>query len=137
MANYFDLILQNPGLNHITIKIFQYMDIESLFQCVHVSPDWFQFIKENKIIWQQLHMACRFGNLDILRSFLKDPAININIQYKDGRTPLLLVLAHDHLEIVKALVYNPSIEFNKLITKMMVEFSFPRRRIKQKNKQQK
>ena len=52
MANYFDWILHNPGLNHISLKIFHKLDIESLLDCAQVSTDWLQFIKENAIFHQ-------------------------------------------------------------------------------------
>ena len=46
MANYFDFILDNPGLNHISIQIFENIDLEALSKCIDVSEKWHQFIIE-------------------------------------------------------------------------------------------
>ena len=65
MANSFDSILQNPGLNHITIKVFESLDFDSLIICVQVSPDWQQFIKENEkdLASKIQYMVTRFYTL--------------------------------------------------------------------------
>ena len=121
MANYFELILQNSGLNHITIKIFQNLDIDSLLNCAEVSPDWLQFIQENEVIWQQhfttefpLHEACKLGDLQKVKLLI---TIGININAKDtyDRTPLEIIIKwvrKPNLNIVEYLLTQPSIDIN-------------------------
>ena len=118
MANDLDSFVRNPGLDHISLQIFQDLDVESLLNCAQVSPDWLQFIKENEIIWQQkfskefpLHKACESGDQNKVKLLIAI-GVDVNLQVGRGRTPLHLACLSGHLDIVESLLKNPSININ-------------------------
>ena len=124
MENYFNLILQNRGLNHITIKIFKYLDSISLYICFDVSRLWLQFIKENKTIWRQhilvdetkgcgwlLHNACYYGHPLIVKLLIR-LGFDVNIPNQYDETPLICAMYKGHLEIIKILLFSGKVDVN-------------------------
>ena len=118
MESYFDWILQNPGLNHITIKIFEILDVISLDNCLEVSQQWFKFIIKNTSIWNQhasmhfpLHNACLLGHVTKVK-LLIELDYDINATNKDGKTPLYLACKQNHVKVVKFLCQQPRIVVN-------------------------
>ena len=94
------------------------MDIESLVNCIAVSPNWLRFIKEHEIIWQQyfseefpLHEACKAGNQNKVKLLIAIVS-DINLQDSHGRTPLHWACVEGHLHIVEYLLENPFIDIN-------------------------
>ena len=49
--NYLDSFIQNFGLQHIAIKVFSYLDFETLQNSKLVSKEWNEFIEDTKPIW--------------------------------------------------------------------------------------
>ena len=96
MANHFDWILQRPGLNHVAIKIFESLDMNSLDNSLGVSKQWFEFIKETESIWKPhisqdhiFHKVCSSGYLNIVK-LLIDLGFDINASDEKGETPLII-----------------------------------------------
>ena len=48
-----DFITKNPGLKHISEKIFMNLDYEDLMICGEVNQSWKQILKNNPIFWLQ------------------------------------------------------------------------------------
>ena len=118
MESNFDWILQNPGLNHVTIKIFGDLDINSLFSCLDVSEQWCKFIKENRSLWEPhvlhgfpLHYACISGHVNVVK-LLFELGIDVNAIDGEDDTPLILACTHNRLKIVKLLCQHPNIDIN-------------------------
>ena len=117
MDSYFDWILQNPGLNHLTIKIFGLLDLKSFDNCLIVSKYWYQFIKENRNLWKVLsqkfpmHDACYSGYVNIVKLFIE---LNEDINARDARgsTPLVLACWGNQLKVVKLLCKQSKINVN-------------------------
>ena len=117
MDSFFDWILQNPGLNHLTIKIFGFLDLKSFDNCLKVSKQWYQFIKENRNQWKRfsyrwlLHNACYSGYANIVK-LLIELDYNINAPDANGVTPLSLACLGNHVEVVKLLCKQSNINVN-------------------------
>ena len=115
MANYFDFILQNCGLSHITVKIFKELELEDLAECVEVSEPWCQFINENISITEHknasLHHACSSGNVKLAK-FLLNIGFNVNVRDQYNYTPLHVACMLGCDEIVELLCKQPSIDVN-------------------------
>ena len=125
MESYFDWILQNSGLNHITIKIFKILDSKSLDKCLAVSGQWYQFIKQNESIWQQnltiwkpyvstdlpLHKACTAGHVNMVK-LLIDVGFDLNGTNEYGKTPLYLACANKNNKVAKLLCQQPKFNVN-------------------------
>ena len=93
MENHFNYILECPGLNHIAIKIFSFVDLPSLFNCLIVSKLWHHFIMEQRRVWNgklenirkgianNLHLRTKFPyerrNPERIRSLEKKSISNI------------------------------------------------------------
>ena len=106
MANYFEWILQNPGLNHITFKIFGNLNIDSLEKCLQVSNQWNQFIKENESIWNKyvpkqlpIHYAYNLGHVKIVK-LLIEIGMDVNAKDAKGKTPLMLACSARNVKLV-------------------------------------
>ena len=120
MANYFDWILQNPGLNHISIKIFENLDIvASLESCLQVSQQWNQFIKENESIWRKhltksfpLHHACRLGHVYIVK-LLIEMGFDVNARDTKVGTPLSIACKTRNVKLAMLLCQQPKIDVNE------------------------
>ena len=81
-----ETLVQNPGLDHIAIEIFAFLDPKSLAQCALVSKSWNNLICNHKIWWiaQLLHLKellklpreSRFRNrnecTDLINTFVKN-----------------------------------------------------------------
>lgn len=67
-----------------------------------------------------LHVACRDGLLEVIRTLLKKDNIEVNTENEESRTPLTLAAEYGHLEIVKLLVRRPEIDIHTLWQAMMV-----------------
>ena len=46
-----DQIIKNPGLDHIALKIFGFLNGKSLSKCLQVSYFWRHFIQSNRLLW--------------------------------------------------------------------------------------
>ena len=63
---------------------------------------------------QQLWDACTSENLELVKHFAKDPAIDVNwADPKDNRTALYIACLHGHLFAVELLLKSPNIDVNK------------------------
>ena len=51
-----NLVLNNYGLQHIAIKVFSKLDLQSLLNCQLTCYQWYQFIKDNKQIWKSIFL---------------------------------------------------------------------------------
>ena len=115
MESYFDMILQNPGLNHLTTMIFGNLDTNSLFNCLEVSDQWYQFIKENRRLWKQhdfpLHRACISGHFNAVK-LLIELGFDVNARNGEKEPPLLLACIHKRLKVTKLLCQHPNIDVN-------------------------
>ena len=118
MANYLNSILENPGLDHIAVEIFQNLDIEALAESIKVSKQWCRFIKENKAIWASkfpkkfpLHDACITGNTMEV-NLLLTLGFDINAKDKEGETPLNQACQNQNVQIVEILCKQPGIDVN-------------------------
>ena len=49
-----DELVHNPGLEHIALHIFKYLDPKSVGQCRAVSKGWKSFIDNDKFWWMQI-----------------------------------------------------------------------------------
>ena len=63
-----DTLVQNPGLDHLAIDIFAFLDPKSLAQCALVSKSWKNFICSHKMWW--------IAKLSHLKGLLKLPRIS-------------------------------------------------------------
>ena len=118
MESSFDWILQNPGLNHLTIKIFKLLDINSLGFCLVVSKQWHQFIKENETIWKAhvstelpLHDVCNSGYVNMVKLFI-DLNYDINAKNRLDQTPLYLACQQNQVKLVELLCQQPGVDVN-------------------------
>ena len=115
MTNYFDFILQSPGLNHIGVQIFKQLDLQALAECAEVSQQFHQFIKENISITDHenvsLRIACTNGNVKIVKLLL-DQGFDVNIRNNLGETPLQCACKNGHDQVVALLCQQPSIDVN-------------------------
>ena len=46
-----DYIVRNPGLEHVALQIFAFLDAKNLAKCFQVSRFWHHFIASNRTIW--------------------------------------------------------------------------------------
>ena len=118
MENYFDLILENPGLNHITIKIFENLDLPALLESMEVSRTWNKFIIENNIFTKMLdsinfplHNACINGHVKVVKLLLAK-GFDGNVKDEHNETPLNYAIQYQNVEIVEILSKQPSINVN-------------------------
>ena len=118
MDSYFNWILQNPGLNHLTVLIFEFLDTASLNKCLKVSQLWNQFIKQNTSIWKRhlakespLHNAISSGQINMVELLL-DLGFDVNGLNGEGQTPLSIACSHNRLTLVKLLCQHPKIDVN-------------------------
>ena len=63
-----DEIIHNPGLQHIAVEIFKFLDPASLGICRSVSKDWRDFIDDDRTCWQKLIQSTKIWKM--CRSFL-------------------------------------------------------------------
>ena len=101
MANYFDWVLQRPGLHHLAIEIFEYLDIESVAKCLQVSEKWYQFMKAIKSLWKEqllktfpLNNACAYGHIGMVK-LLIEYGFDVNAGNEVRNTPLYYILHHN------------------------------------------
>jgi len=59
-----------------------------------------------------LHIACRWGDADIVRYLVTDQRCNPNITNTSNCTPLLIASKHAHLDVAKVLVSRKDCDFN-------------------------
>jgi ankyrin repeat protein len=61
-----------------------------------------------------LHVACQYGNQDVVQVLLKDQAVDVNQPLQDSNlTPLFLACRHGHKQTVTLLLQNDRIDVNK------------------------
>ena len=119
MENYFDSILDNPGLDHITISIFESLDFPALLESMDVSSKWHQFIIENNLLTKKLdnlerytlHNACINGHTKVVKLLLAK-GFNGNAKDKDRDTPLNHACRNQNVDIVEILSKDSSINVN-------------------------
>ena len=63
-----------------------------------------------------LHVACRQGNLDIVRFLAIERRCEVNIQNKNRETPLHIACDRGHFGIFKVLVVERHCKMNWLLT---------------------
>jgi uncharacterized protein len=57
--------------------------------------------------WTALHIAARSGNLDIVRTLLAFPLVDVNIKNKWKSTPLMIAAGSGNLPVVELLLRHP------------------------------
>ena len=64
------------------------------------------------ILYTPLHIACRYGHLDIVKFLVSVSSVDVNSKDSDGYTPLHTACRYDQLDIVKCLVSVSSVDVN-------------------------
>ena len=75
MESRLNLYMDNPGLEHIVMEIFSYLDYKSLTNCQLVSHRWKKFIKESKPIWRAQVNKTKFR---VLKNYTHIWRANVN-----------------------------------------------------------
>ena len=93
------------NLPHIALKIFDYLDQNSLRQSRQVSRNWKSFVDQDTLLWSRIpawkyKKAAKEGQLNIIGNMLRYSE-DKNPRDKDGWTPLHTAACYGQLEIVQ------------------------------------
>ena len=60
-----DLLVTNPGLDHISRQILRLLDAPTIQKCRCVSKSWYNLIENDKILWISLYASLHFSTLKV------------------------------------------------------------------------
>ena len=132
--DYLNHWITNPGLQHLALKIFMYLDLKSVVQSRKVCQFWFksQLILNLEIGLTiqncgrvPLHLACRsYEALEYVLQNAKTYGIDFNTKDYTGNTLLHNACKHRNLRIVQ-LILNYSIKRNINLNPINKKFQTP------------
>ena len=60
-----------------------------------------------------LHIACQFGQLDVVRMLLSTDGVDVNQAIDDGSTPLLIVCQKCQVDVMRVLLNTTRVDVNQ------------------------
>ncbi len=94
----------------MAMGIYQYIhyDINKMYERVKERHD-------GKLISSgitPLHMACQYGNVEVVRELLSVPGIEVNKVNATGKTPLFIACQNGHVELTRLLLNDTRVVVN-------------------------
>jgi len=69
--------------------------------------------EQNELGYTPLILACRSGNVEIVKLLLNQKRIDVNLESYSGTTPFLWACFHEKMDIVEVFLKNNQVDINK------------------------